>query len=404
METSKPSGEELPLLTSVAVVCRQFPDVAAQERVVRCIETFVDVSQNCSIWDASEHLHLARRVVARKPWDEEEIVYGFNIAGYHGCLAVMEWLCAVAEGQGIKTMDLANMPDWHGMTPLCYAAERGHVPAVKWLLDRGAHIDSRYRGGGETALLAAARDGHLPVIELLLSRGASIDALDDLGRSVMHMGVYSGELRLLQWLVDKKSFLRDARDFQGRTPLHWAVDWKRMDEKYLPVVHWLVENGWSLGDKDSRGQTALHMVACEEDEDLSMVQFLVTAGLEPSDVDEWGHTPLYYASVLQHFDEVKYFLEECSHDIEWPPEDLWHALFAAAKRDRVDLVELLETKFGVNVSYCTTHGRTALHEAAEGGAIKAVQLLLKRGLDALQPDDFNMTPLIEACRDRKSVV
>lgn len=398
MEMSKPSGEELPLLTSVAVVCRQFPDVAAQARVVRCIETFVDVSQNCSVWDASQYLRLAKRVVARKPWDEEEIVYGFSIAGYHGCLAVMEWLCAVAEEQGIETMDLANMPDWNGMVPLCSAAEGSHVPAVKWLLDRGARVDSRDREGGETALLAAARAGHLPVIELLLSRGASIEASDDLGRSVMHEAVSSGELRLLEWILEKKNSLRDARDFRGRTPLHCAVLWKCYDEKYLPVMRWLVENGCALGDKDSRGQTALHMVASEEDEDLPMVQFLVNAGLEQSDVDEWGHTPLYYASVLQHFDEVKFFLEHCGHGTTWPPEDLWHALFAAAKKDRVNLVELLETKFGVDVCHRTRRGRTALHEAAEGGAIKAVQLLLARGLDALQVDAFKMTPLIEACR------
>lgn len=215
---SKQSGEELPLLTSVAVVCRQFPDVAAQAQVVRCIEAFVDVSQDCKPWDACKCLGLAKRVCARTHWDKEDIVDGFCTAAYCGNLDVMEWLCVMANAEGVQTMDLVNMQDCGGFSPLYSAAEPGHIPAITWLLDRGAHVDSREGGGGTTALLAAAGGGHLPVIELLLSRGASIEASDDLGRSLLHEAVPSGELRLLQWVLERRALFETPETSKAVPP------------------------------------------------------------------------------------------------------------------------------------------------------------------------------------------
>jgi len=63
-------------------------------------------------------------------------------------------------------------------TPLLWAASRGCVDAVAWLLDHGADVNHRAtfggpgHGDGVTALHLAAQAGELPVIDLLLARGA----------------------------------------------------------------------------------------------------------------------------------------------------------------------------------------------------------------------------------------
>ena len=58
------------------------------------------------------------------------------------------------------------------VTPLHSAAAAGQVEIARWLLERGAAVDARQRGG-YTALHAAAQNGDLPLVELLLAHGAA---------------------------------------------------------------------------------------------------------------------------------------------------------------------------------------------------------------------------------------
>ncbi len=58
-----------------------------------------------------------------------------------------------------------------------YAAGEGHLPAVQFLIKKGAHIDSK-KNFGETALHEAAKHGHLPIVQFLVQKGAQV--MDDL--------------------------------------------------------------------------------------------------------------------------------------------------------------------------------------------------------------------------------
>ncbi|MEZ0225380.1 MAG: ankyrin repeat domain-containing protein [Alphaproteobacteria bacterium] len=71
-------------------------------------------------------------------------------------------------GAGIETRDHGN---W-GMTPLNVAAYKGHHPAVKLLLDRGAQIDSQ-DNAGDTPLMNCVHADRREALQELLSRGAN---------------------------------------------------------------------------------------------------------------------------------------------------------------------------------------------------------------------------------------
>ncbi len=74
-------------------------------------------------------------------------------------------------------------------TPLIWAAACNRMEAAGWLLDHGADVNQKAtfggltHGQGITALHIAAQNGHMPIVKLLVERGADLSARDDLYQS-----------------------------------------------------------------------------------------------------------------------------------------------------------------------------------------------------------------------------
>lgn len=126
-------------------------------------------------------------------------------AAYHGDAAAAARY--VAEARGDADLAQASKDAWHGGTPMCYAAMRGHAGVVDVLVEAGASQSaamdgelrgwaealSRGRGGGMwwpvahvprrertgfTPLMLAAQRGHVDVCKKLLAAGADVNAVD----------------------------------------------------------------------------------------------------------------------------------------------------------------------------------------------------------------------------------
>jgi hypothetical protein len=70
--------------------------------------------------------------------------------------------------------------DYWMMTPLGIAAHKGHHPAVKLLLDRGAQIDAQDKVG-DTPLMNSVHDSRREALEELLRRGANPNIQNNTG-------------------------------------------------------------------------------------------------------------------------------------------------------------------------------------------------------------------------------
>lgn len=78
-----------------------------------------------------------------------------------------------------------GMTRHHGNNALCFAAQMGHVNAVKDLCALGVSLESRNPGNRRTALIIAAREGHDRVVDILLAHGAATDAADSDGMTAL---------------------------------------------------------------------------------------------------------------------------------------------------------------------------------------------------------------------------
>jgi len=91
-------------------------------------------------------------------------------------------------------------------TPLIWAAACNRTDAAEWLLHHGADVNQKatfggLHGQGITALHIAAQYGHLPVVRLLVERGADRSIHDDLYHSTPVGGAtYFGRIEVRDYL------------------------------------------------------------------------------------------------------------------------------------------------------------------------------------------------------------
>jgi len=113
-----------------------------------------------------------------------------------------------------------NRANKDGEQALMFAAWRGHVDAVRWLLDRGAQIN---RAGLQwSALHYAVFAGHEKASKALIARGANINARSTNGSTPLMMAAREGHEDLAMLLVDLGADTTVKNDW-GEDAFVWAM-------------------------------------------------------------------------------------------------------------------------------------------------------------------------------------
>ncbi|KAJ3085408.1 hypothetical protein HDU96_005443, partial [Phlyctochytrium bullatum] len=115
--------------------------------------------------------------------------------------------------------------------------------------------------------------------------GANVNAKDKEGNSPLHFAVESDRLDILQVLLAKGADV-DARNHERRTPLHVAAELGRRETAFL-----LLEAGAFVDPRDRSGKTPLHYAATVDDR---MTEMLVKRGADLFAADNSGMKPLSY--------------------------------------------------------------------------------------------------------------
>ncbi|KAF7923720.1 uncharacterized protein EAE98_007538 [Botrytis deweyae] len=117
-------------------------------------------------------------------------------------LTPLEWGALQGNVEIVKIL-MEKAVSWSGASLLSIAAARRHVSLVKFLLEKGANINSIDQYWGCTALHLAAGYGHTAIVFLLLARGADPNIIDrSKGHTPLYYAIYKGRHETVKVLLD----------------------------------------------------------------------------------------------------------------------------------------------------------------------------------------------------------
>jgi ankyrin repeat protein/tRNA A-37 threonylcarbamoyl transferase component Bud32 len=165
----------------------------------------------------------------------------------------------------------AKTKDVSGFTTLSFAARKGQLHLVKYLVENYKVDVSNGYDGVATPMNMACNNGHLKIVEYLVEKcGADVNAKDSTGNIPLHWAAFEGKLNVVRYLVEKNRANNiNAKDDNGQTPLHLAISGRGQ----LDVVQYLVGKGANVNAKNKKRETPLH--AATEKSKLDVVQYLV---------------------------------------------------------------------------------------------------------------------------------
>lgn len=205
-----------------------------------------------------------------------------------------------------------NVPDNKGRTPLFFSSALGFLDVTKFLLGRGAKINSQtneyHPAPGSTALMAAAEKGHKECFTALMDSNADIFAQRSDGADALYLATREGRKEIIEMIVktDKiKILCRDIINrptYRERTAIFTAAF-----HGYLEIGKILFNSGAELDIQDKDDFTPLILAAHEGH--LDFVKWLIRTRVSICKTDKFGDTALETAEINGHLQTMKYLAQ-----------------------------------------------------------------------------------------------
>lgn len=280
-------------------------------------------------------------------------------AAYKGNIAFMEYLL----NKGAKT----DITDDKGSTILNFAAGSGqqNTKVYDLCIANGANVKTDLTPNGANALLLAAPyDKGFELISYFTSKGVDINSVDRDGNGIFNYVAKTGNIELLNKLIGKgvkgtdNAFVFAAYGTRGKT-------------NTLDFYEYLESVDLNLNKASIKGETPLHILASRS-KDLELISYLVNKGLDVNAVDNNGNTPF----------------------------------INAASRNTAETVELL-SKDLKNINQVNKKGESALALAVANNSPEVVRFLIdnKADVSVLDANKNNLTAyLIESFSTKKEAI
>ncbi|XP_073443891.1 ankyrin repeat and SAM domain-containing protein 6 [Dendrobates tinctorius] len=294
--------------------------------------------------------------------------------------------------------------DEDGNTGLQLAAGGGgHEPIVRFVLRKGASVDSRNHYGW-TPLMQAARSGHLNVALILLENGADVNAQNRLGASVLTVASRGGHTSVVKLLLDSGAFVDNYDHFDANivTSKGHREDMPEItalmtsaQHAHEAVVRLLLDWRADVNYRVKTGWSPLMLAALHGR--VSVAQQLVDRGADPDQVNCLDKTPFEIALNAKHKD-MKDYLDSITTirpktDEEKRRPDIFHAV----NMGNLSLVKEIVDEDLSHVNAVNADGASPLMMAAVTGKLDVVQLLVEKNADINRQDSVHAwTALMQA--------
>ena len=320
-----------------------------------------------------------------------------------------------------KDIDL-NMYSKQGLTALHYATEKQQLAIIKRLLFKGVPADQqKIQVGnvtGQTALHIAAKLGNPEIAALLLKYKANIDLRNNQGQTPLHYAAYfstngSGHKAVAELLINLDRTILDKEDADGAPALMMAILSKKTNN--LEIIEYLIQEGASVNkstyiyEHEIRNVTPLMLAVLNND--LELVNLLIKYKASINAKNDKKNNALDFAigkrfdgiqrTLLAH--DAKYTVSEPfvrSHNAYW----VLYPLHEAADAGNLKRVQMIAGKLS-GVNELDQQRCTPLHYACKNGHLAVVAYLVaKLGASIDEPDQAGKTPLRYATEEGRQEI
>lgn len=213
-----------------------------------------------------------------------------------------------------------NEANDEGYMPLAIACNYPSETIIINLLDRGAFVNSRSKGG-VTPVMSAAAVGTGRMVDIMLNYGANPNLQDDQGKTAIMHGVENSNYDGVSSLLDVPTIDLSLADKNGKTAFMYALESKNPDMLTL-----FLQKGIKVNPKDKAAQnlfltsvkkndmetanmllgygltldrqnkdTKQALIDAVKNNDLEKASMLLAAGADPNTKDASGTAVLSYA-------------------------------------------------------------------------------------------------------------
>ncbi|XP_030629548.1 LOW QUALITY PROTEIN: poly [ADP-ribose] polymerase tankyrase-2-like [Chanos chanos] len=284
-------------------------------------------------------------------------------ASKSGDLDLVKKLCTL---QNVNCRDVEGRQS----TPLHFAAGYNRVAVVEYLLQHGADVHAKDKGG-LVPLHNACSYGHYEVAELLVIHGAVVNVADLWKFTPLHEAAAKGKYEICKLLLQHGADpTKKNRD--GNTPLDLVKDGDT-------DIQDLLRGDAALLDAAKKGCLARVKKLCSPE------------NVNCRDTQGRHSTPLHLAAGYNNLEVAEYLLQ---HGAEVNSQDKGGLipLHNAASYGHVDVAALL-IKYNACVNATDKWAFTPLHEAAQKGRTQLCALLLAHGADPTLRNQEGQSPL-----------
>lgn len=190
----------------------------------------------------------------------------------------------------------------------------------------------------DRALFHAASDGDLGELKKLVKRGANINLQDYDGRSILHLCVSAGHLKLVQYLVSCKGIIIDVFDRFGNTPIQDAID-----RGYVKISNLLRSSGATIRNPSLANQLCK---LASEGNLVELQRLEIAVGIDINVADYDGRTALHLATCNNHIEIVNWIVSVAGRSLKASRDRYGNTALDDAKRyGYSDIVNVLGDAF-----------------------------------------------------------
>ncbi|XP_062595079.1 putative ankyrin repeat protein RF_0381 [Saccostrea cucullata] len=296
----------------------------------------------------------------------------------------------------------------NGHTVLTCACQDGRTDMVKYLIEKyPALLQEHTDFQGKSFLHWAAFSGKIDMFEYMLNLFENENILlissdnipneyktDNTGQSILHAACENGHYYMCEYLLNRYPHLLNVSDNNGYNVLHYTAEGGNVD-----LFRFLSSKGLNVNCTTNTGKTVLHMCCAKGREE--MCRYLVN--MYPSLIsvkDNKGWTVLHSACWGGSVEIVSFLIEK-GMDINTLSNDGKSILHRACLNGKFEVCEYLVENYPHLLYVKDKSSNTVLHDAAWGGNVQIVKLLIEKNMDinALQED--GETILHQCCRSGK---